>query len=580
MNKLAFIAFTALLLAPPAGLHAAAPPLHVFSTIQPDAIGRKLQSAFIWADASEKKSGVAIAFRKTFDLPVKPTQAALHLFADVRYVLWVNGSYVQRGPNRFQPNGPEYDTIDLAPCLQAGRNAIAVLVVGNLSGGKVMRHAPGLTAQLEVEGKGLFHTDASWKWSAGTRFRQVDASWPDLGDSLVDARVEDGDWTQVDHQDGHWKPAVPIDGGAWGGLTARRMALLREKPVTVTLAKGMALPVTLPAGKKLEFSTGGRIVQAYPVVEFEAEADTELAIEPFGVRYFAKAGPQRHFTIDTRGISQGAIVVKAGKATITGFRLIERLYPFDRVGSFTCNDAFLNQLWTMCARSCEVLSEDAYVDCADRERVEWMDCDPPAFDVTRIAMAAPGPNGKPLYGDPRLLGAMVRRTALTLQPDGWVKAHYVFRPLRYSRQDGRPRLRMGGGDSPLLRGQRRCGAAARNLARRRGADGLLSGTAHAARTGAGAGLGGVGQSAGLPDRRDDDAQCLRATRAGGCRSHRRNHRRKRNRREDSAKAATDLAQAINTVLWDETGGCYYSGYFSDEDVAANLAAQAQPPIAP
>ena len=202
------------------------------------------------------------------------------------------------------------------------------------------------------------------------------------------------------------------------------MALLREKPVTVTLANGKALPVTLPAGT-LEFSTG-RIVQAYPVVEFEAEANTELAIEPFGVRYFAKAGPQHHFTLDTRGISQGAIVVKSGKATITGFRLIERLYPFDRVGSFTCNDEFLNRLWTMCARSCEVLSEDAYVDCADRERVEWMDSDPPGFDITRIAMAAPGANGKPLYGDPRLLGAMVRRTALTLQPDGWVKAQYMF----------------------------------------------------------------------------------------------------------------------------------------------------------
>ena len=38
-----------------------------------------------------------------------------------------------------------------------------------------------------------------------------------------------------------------------------------------------------------------------------------------------------------------------------------------------------------------------------------------------------------------------------------------------------------------------------------------------------------------------------------------------------ARAATDLAQAINTVLWDEADGCYYSGYFSDEDVAANLA---------
>ena len=33
----------------------------------------------------------------------------------------------------------------------------------------------------------------------------------------------------------------------------------------------------------------------------------------------------------------------------------------------------LNKLWAMCARSGQVLSEDSYVDCADRERTEWMD---------------------------------------------------------------------------------------------------------------------------------------------------------------------------------------------------------------
>jgi alpha-L-rhamnosidase len=115
--------------------------------------------------------------------------------------------------------------------------------------------------------------------------------------------------------------------------------------------------------------------------------------------------------------------VKSGRATITDFKLIERLYPYERVGSFASNDGFLNRLWDMCARSCEVLSEDSYVDCADRERVEWMDDTPPGFDITRTAMAGPGFDGKPVYSDPRLLGALIRREALTLQPDGWVKAH-------------------------------------------------------------------------------------------------------------------------------------------------------------
>ena len=95
-----------------------APPLHEFPGIQADAVGRKLQSAMIWAGPEAKGDGVAVAFRKTFQLARQPGRAEMFIFADARYLLWVNGQYVERGPARFQPNGPEYDTIDLAPQLQ------------------------------------------------------------------------------------------------------------------------------------------------------------------------------------------------------------------------------------------------------------------------------------------------------------------------------------------------------------------------------------------------------------------------------------------------------------------------------
>ena len=545
------------------------PPLHAFSTIHADAIGQKLQSAMIWAEAAQNKPGVAIAFRRTFELAGQPGRVTLNLFADARYILWVNGTYVERGPGRFQPNGPEYDTLNLAPYLKAGANVIAILVVGNLSGGKVMRHAPGLTARLELDGGEIFHTDANWKWSNGTRYLQVGASWADLGDSLVDTRVEDGDWTQAGYSDASWKPATPISGQAWGALTPRPMALLREKPVAVTFVNDARLPVTLSAGEKLEF-TVGHIVQAYPLVEFTADKDTELAFEPFGVKYFAKAGAQRHFTIDTRGLTKGSVVVKSGKATITKFQLIERLYPFDRVGAFTCNDAFLNRLWTMCARSGEVLSEDCYVDCADRERVEWMDNDPPGFEITRTVMSAPGEDGRPVYGDPRLLGAMVRRTALTLQPEGWVKAHtcsdrYDIHAKMEDRAcewvAGIRRYYEATGDKKLLREiwpavvsqmdyflERRT---PRGLVRAR--DWVVWGNPLGYFTGETTTLNAFVQRA-LAD----------TGFIGGLIGE------KKTAVKFSA-AATALAQAINANLWDEADGCYYSGYFTDEDMAANQA---------
>ena len=101
-------------------LRAAAPALHAFPSNQSDAIGKKLQSAMIWAEPEANGDGVAAAFRRTFQLTRLPDKADLFVFADARYILWVNGQYVERGPARFQPNGPEYDTIDLASHLQAG----------------------------------------------------------------------------------------------------------------------------------------------------------------------------------------------------------------------------------------------------------------------------------------------------------------------------------------------------------------------------------------------------------------------------------------------------------------------------
>jgi hypothetical protein len=540
-------------------LPAEAPKLATFDTIQSDMIGHELQGAMIWTGAVSNKTGVAVAFRRTFDLSAVPKTAGLHIFADARYILWVNGEYVERGPNRFQPNGPEYDTVNVASRLKRGKNAMAVLVVGNLSGGKLMGHAPGLTALLEIDGNEMFHTDANWKFSDATRFREVEASWPNLGETLVDARVEDGDWTRAEYSDANWKAAFPVEGKLWGALTARRIPRLRETEVPVQFANHVKLPVKLAAGQKLEFTTD-RIVQAYPVIELEAEAGTELSFEPFGVRYIAKSGSQKYFTIDTRGITGGGITVKSGEATITGFRLVERLYPFDCAGSFHCNDKFLNDLWTLCGRSLQVLSEDAYVDCADRERVEWMDNDPPGFDISRTAMVGPGADGAPRFADPRLLGEVVRRTALTLQPEGWVKAHtcsdrYDIHAKMEDRAcdwvAGIRRYYEATGDAALVREVWPAVMAQMDyfLARRTprglvfGRDWEVWGNPVGYVTFEGAGLNA------FVYRALDDAAYLAAAIDKNAQA------------REWEKAAQDLAAAFNQVLWDEKDGTFYSGYF-------------------
>jgi alpha-L-rhamnosidase len=403
-----------------AGL-AQAPGEPISSPLAPaaDIIGASLQQTMVWANALPQSQFVA--FRRTFSLSGTPRQASLYLFADARFLVWINGRYASRGPARFEPAGPEYDSMEVSHFLQPGNNTLVVLVMADGSNGKMCHHVPGLTARLNAGGDTLLVSDPSWKWSDRTRYQNAQIDWGNTDDQ-IDARVEDGDWTKPAYDDRTWKKAARIDGAQWGPLSARRIPLLRETEVSVKLASPGSLPVTLTANQKLDFTTDG-LIQAYTMLDLEAEAGSELSLDYAGIKYVARAGRQTYISSDTHGFSGGSITVKSGRVTIYALKLVERLYPFDVVGSFKSSDEALNRLWALCARSCQVFSEDSYVDCADRERTEWMDDDPPAFDITRTAMAGPKPGGGVLYSDPRLLKEMLRRTALTVQPDGWIKAH-------------------------------------------------------------------------------------------------------------------------------------------------------------
>ena len=81
---------------------------------------------FVWLGDTARRRNQFAGFERTFSLPAVPAQFPLHLFADTRYRLRVNGEFVGAGPGRFVTQFPEYDTHELAPLLRAGDNRISV----------------------------------------------------------------------------------------------------------------------------------------------------------------------------------------------------------------------------------------------------------------------------------------------------------------------------------------------------------------------------------------------------------------------------------------------------------------------
>ena len=184
-------------------------------------------------------------FRKMVKLPAPATSARVHVTADSRYALYVNGHFIGRGPARCDPRFQSYDTYDVTPQLRKGPNVFGALVhhygVGT---GAYILGAEGLLLQAKIRlatgGQVAVHTDESWVsrdagncWTSDVHrindhqeFREV-----------YDARNEPVGWMRPDYDDmrnAAWMPVRLLGRPPvypWLTLHAREIPGERTVPV-------------------------------------------------------------------------------------------------------------------------------------------------------------------------------------------------------------------------------------------------------------------------------------------------------------------------------------------------------------
>ena len=104
-------------------------------------------------------------FRKSFDLEVVPSRFIVHVSADNRYKLYVNGKLVSLGPARGDIYNWNFETVDLAPYLIKGKNVLAA-VIWNYAEQKpvaqISFNQTGFLLQGNTEVETVVNTDASW----------------------------------------------------------------------------------------------------------------------------------------------------------------------------------------------------------------------------------------------------------------------------------------------------------------------------------------------------------------------------------------------------------------------------------
>jgi len=438
----------------------------------PDAL--KLRSAMIWDAATVlpdtvpmySSYPVSVGFRKQFTLPEIPTSAALQIFADARYLLWINGEYIARGPNRFDPKRVEYDSIQVATHLRKGVNSIAVLVQSGLSNYRFIYHKPGLGVLLVAQDKNVnciarIETDTSWRCNSSTRFGKPVVLLSGITDR-VDEHLEKEDWLNPEFNDQSWGKAAKIDGSYWGEFCPRMIPMLRENAIKgakiLKITRGsvidstqqladLAMPLVLTAPANVLIDAG-QMVRAWLELDFESFGESHVELIPrqsftnrtaefLGSCHYQTTGQpglRKYMTTDDYTCRLINIKLHTGRIKINGFKIVERRYPFDRIGSFRCNDEFLNQLWEMSMRTSEVNATDGYIDGS--EGGEWVTglID---YPVTEVAFAGPGKNGKLIYSDMRLLGNQISRMALSQEGDELIKGWHPSDWQKAPRGDGR-----------------------------------------------------------------------------------------------------------------------------------------------
>lgn len=205
--------------------------------------GQDWTARWIWGipgHAFEQRNSYCY-LRKVFTLKSEPVAASARVTADNRYQLFVNGTFVCRGPARCEPKRQAFDEVDLAPFLRKGRNVVAALAhhFGESTMQSLERGGFGFLLDAEVRcrsGRPVpIHTDDTWKGIPAAGYsRRTSRYNVHLGfqEDLDAARVPAG-WTTVSYHDAHWPPACvhgPAGRRPYEHLEPRSIPFSRELP--------------------------------------------------------------------------------------------------------------------------------------------------------------------------------------------------------------------------------------------------------------------------------------------------------------------------------------------------------------
>jgi alpha-L-rhamnosidase len=393
----------------------------------PNAAPRQWNAQWIASPGDNGISYGVFYFRKNIDLAIKPATFMVHVSADNRYKLYVNGKLVSLGPARGDTYYWNYETVDLAPYLSAGKNTIAALVwnEAQYSPAAQISVRTGFILQGNSPTEEILNTNNTWKCIRDNGHQSIPGYFfaASKGE-MVDMRLAiKGGWTAVAYDDSAWFGADKLSEGklkgtAWGidwalvpsslpprEMTYQRLLKLRS---AVGISVSSTFPekktqVTIPANTTVSLMLDQTFeTNAYVTLNFSGGKDAGISLG-YAESLYAKGskgvikgnrneveGKEFVGRIDSviADGSQGQSFTTLNFRTYRYIRLIVKTkneplviddlygtftgYPFKRTAVFNTDNTEIKQMLDIGWRTVRLNAWETYMDCPYYEQLQYI----------------------------------------------------------------------------------------------------------------------------------------------------------------------------------------------------------------
>lgn len=368
-------------------------------------------------------------FRKSFNLESVPDEFIIHVSADNRYILYVNGNFITYGPSRGDLQHWRFESLDISKELRPGKNVIAAAVYNfgaHIPFSQITRKTAFIMAG-NGSAEEVVNTNDSWLVLQNEAYKPI-AGFGKLLNSFtvvgpgdfVQGSAYPWDWEKPEFDDSEWlKPRLYSQGlprgrgtdGDWM-LVPREIDLMYlgiEPFQSVRRSAGVQVPIealnsgrdiNIPAGKSVSFLLDqGYLTKSFPRFIVSGGSEAEIKVS-YAEALFDKDGKKgNRDQIDGKTLvgnydifvpdgGQGRIFIPlwfrtyryvqvdiktADEALVlhqilgspTGFPLKER-------ASFTSDDPGLKKIWDIGFRTAKLCAAEIYYDCPYYEQMQYV----------------------------------------------------------------------------------------------------------------------------------------------------------------------------------------------------------------